>query len=697
MAKAAKPSSNHSSLLMPHISKFGFAVPDIITFVVGDEYLHRDNLYPRQATLLKIIFLQDELFTPYDHTVIDEWTKNFRQTGYNGIVPDIRERITILKALGYKWFREVLLVMGRRAGKGHISGLCMAYVLWNYLATGNPQETYGIDRDKKMSAMIFAGKREQAKATVWRDLVNVIIGSKCFQPYIHMPVLGEKLSIYSPHDHERKEMLREANISSVLDLATFEIVPKESTLMAGRGPTSFMQAYDEMAHVVNSGANRSAEEVYQAATPSLDQFGKAAFIIEPSSPWQMMGQFYENYKQALEVNELDGTPEYPEKLMIQLASWDIYVDWERAYALDLFPANYPGKKWEYWTNPVDPKTSPDGVPVFLKPHPRFKPLRNAIQTYDSQMERLKKANPDTFKVERESRFATTLDAYLNEIKVMEIFEPWAERPEQYGPPEIRMQEGGLLTIAYKGHADPSKVNDKFGIAVAHAEFDTEGRAHCVFDLLHHFDPADFEGGIIDYEVVDDWIWDSIVMKFYPEEFTFDQYNSTSSIQKLQKRIRNRSMPKRVQVFEKTTTRQYDWSVKENSKAAINLGLVHAPYYERAELELRFLQLVNNRVDHPTSGPVQSKDVADAMTECIHVLIGEQVNNFVHGDLSGLRPGATQSGGFDPFPGMRPSNEQEALEALSGFGRSRGTRPDSAPGMGGLGGRSTRRQRGASRG
>jgi hypothetical protein len=139
------------------------------------------------------------------------------------------------------------------------------------------------------------------------------------------------------------------------------------------------------------------------------------------------------------------------------------------------------------------------------------------------------------------------------------------------------------------------------------------------------------------------------------------------------------MPKNVQVFEKTTTRQYDWTVKENSKAAINLGLVHAPYYERAEMELRFLQYVNGRVDHPSSGPVQSKDIADAMTECIHVLIGEQVNNFVHGDLRNLRPGATAQGGMDPFPGMRPSNEREALDAMSGFGRSRGIRQEPARG------------------
>ena len=636
----------------------GPEVPDPITFIVSPEYCNRPNLYPRQATLLKIIFLRDDLFTQYDNDVIDGWEASYAETGWNGIVPNIRWKIKWLKARGYKWFREVLLVMGRRAGKGHISGLCLSYVLWNYMAKGDPQGYYGVDRDKKLACMVFAGKREQAKAMVWKDTVNVITGAPCFAPYINQ-LIGEKLSVYAPYDFVRMKRLAARGINAELDMATFEIVPKESTMMAGRGPTSFAQAYDEMAHVVAAGANRSAEEVYQAATPSLDQFGKDGFIIEPSSPWQMMGQFYENYKHSIEIDEETGEPAYPEILMIQLRSWDIYEDWERAYSLPLFPPGFEGDLGEYVGKSI----------------PRFQPLRGAIQTYDEQMVKLKRANPETFAVERESKFATALDAYFNETKIKEIFEPWEERPESNGPPSIVMQREGRLVWSYKGHADPSKVNDKFGLCVGHTEYDATGRAHAVIDLLHHWDPADFEDGIIDYETVDDWIWENVMLKFYPDEFTFDQYNSTSSIQKLQKRVRGRSMPKHVQVFGKTTTRAYDWSVKENTKAAMNLGLIHSPYYEQLDLELRFMQLVNGRVDHPSAGPVQSKDVADAFCEVIHTLIGEQVNNFLHGDLKNLRPGGTVSGGIDPFSSILRPEDEDKFRGLSGFNRSRGERLD----------------------
>lgn len=639
----------------------GIQVPDPITFVVGEEWLNRPNLYPRQATLLKIIFLRDDLFTEYDLGVIEEWEENYRQTGNNGIVPNVRFRIKLLKRQGYKWFREVLLVMGRRAGKGHVTALAMAYVLWQYMATGDPQSHYGIDRDKRLAALVFAGKRDQAKATVFGDLFGIITGSTCFAPYVSSTQV-ERLSIYAPHDFVRMRKMAQRGLTTQRDMATFEILPKESTPMAGRGPTSFMQAWDEMAHVVTGSAGVDVGKVYEAAKPSTDQFGKDAFLIEPSSPWQMMGKFFENYNEAIAVDE-DGDPVRANYLMIQLASWDIYVDWERAVFLGMFPDGFAGDLGEY---------------AHLEFAPRFQPLRGAVQVFDDEMEREKAANPETFAVERESHFAVSLDAYLNSAKVDQAFDPWLERPEKYGPPLITEQHAGLLIHTYKGHADPAKVNDKFGYALAHVEIDEQGKWHCVFDRYGCFYPADFPGNIIDYEHVDDWLWDNLVTRFYPEEFTFDQYNSTSSIQKMQKRIRASSMPKHVNVFEKTATRPYDWQVKENSKAAFNLNLVHIPKnvkdYERARDELKFLQLVNGRVDHPTAGPVQSKDIADSMMECIHVLIGEQTRNFLHSDLNGLRPGMNTLG--DPFPGMTSEGatsqaERERLGAMSGFSRARG--------------------------
>jgi hypothetical protein len=953
----------------------GLEIPDPITFVVSPQYLNRPNLYPRQATLLKCFFLREDLFTPYDYQVVAEWDEQYRtakttneqraaqaqldmvaeldgdpamaqvladleQLELNedrpkmpiGGTPDLLRRMRAAKALGYQWFREILLVMGRRAGKGHISALAMAYVLWNYMAKGDPQDHYGVDRDKKLACLIFAGKREQAKANLWRDLVNVVTGGPCFAPYIASS-LGEKLSVYAPHDFIRIDEMMQRGIKTALDMATFEILPKESTLMAGRGPASFCldpmtpvltadlewkpikdlqpgehlvgvdeypeekgrqrklrdaevkkvwwtrkealrltfedgsnvvcsrdhrwltrdkgkggatkwrfsrnltigshikhladpweedrsweagylagmydgegcvpemarssagvliaqkpgvvldetkaalkelgfevvpanvaaynpddsaeewairgtaecmrflgqvrprrllprarrvwegiamrggvtpsgrardnsyktivsieelpeqdlvdietstgtfianglvshncMGFDEMAHVVASGANRSAEEVYKASVPSLDQFKKDGFLIEPSSPWQMTGQFYSNYERSVAV-EPDGEPTYPAIMMIQLASWDIYLDWQIAHELPLFPEGFTGDNDEY-----------ENVEA-----PGFRVLKNAIQTYDDQMRKLEKADPDTFAVERRAQWATVMDAYLDPDKVDAVFGAWAGRPPQYGGQLIVPTTEGILSNEYKGHADPSSVNCRFGIACAHVEYDLQGRPHVVFDKIHHFDPADFPNHTIDYEEVEDWIWDDIIAPFQPAEFTFDQYNSVGSTQKLVKKVAKARLPKKVNVFIRDANATYNWQVAECFKAAINMGLVHAPEYEEGALELKFLQKAPkaNRVDHPTVGPVQTKDIADAIMITTWSLIGEWITGYKEMLNAASASGALMGGLHGSSPrtpeAAAPDQDSQAqFDALRRFSRTRTGRDGWEAGLG----------------
>lgn len=635
----AAPAPQASFSPVDHHLFTGEQIPDPITFVLSDRWLGRPNLYPRQATLLKIIFLRDDLFTEYDHDVIDEWETSFRSSGDNGITPGIRDRIRLLKSLGYPYFREVLLVLGRRAGKGYVSALAMAYVLWHFLSLGDPQEHYGVDRDKQLACFIYAGKKEQARENLWKDLVNVIQGSNCFTKYISRS-LGETLTVYAPHDLVRMRKLRAKGIITERDMATFLIQPKEATLMSGRGPTSFMQGYDEMAHVVASGANRSAEDIYGAATPALDQFKKHAFIIEPSSPWQQIGQFYSNWERSLAIDEETGQPEHPEMMMLQLCSWEMYYDWEDAHMLPLFPDDYLGDLGEYEDQPF----------------PQLRPLKQAIQEYDDGMRKLEKANPETFKVERRSKWQATIDAYLNPERIQAMFGEW--RGET-----LTMTTNGVLSIFYKGHADPSLANANFGIAIAHPEEDENGIKHCVFDYIHHWQPSDFPGGIIDYPEIDDRLW-GLIKGFTPDEFTFDQWNSANSIARLNTKVREAKFPKRVQIFEKTATNAHNWERAENFKIALNQGWIHAPYYEQAELELKFLQLKNGKVVKQDAGPIQTKDVADCLMECVWTILGEQVSAWKHDALTKLPLRASVAGGFDPYQRENPE-EASIMQQLSG--------------------------------
>lgn len=631
----------------------GLQVPDPITFVVSPEYLNQTNIYPRQATLLKVVFLRDDLFTEYDLEVINDWTEKYKFTGNEGLPVDVLERIQILKSEGRKWFREVLWVMGRRAGKGYISGLCMAYVLWNFMAKGNPQNHYGISQDKQLTTLIFAGKLAQAKELLWKDFADVLSSSTCFKPYIHRRIEAE-MSVYAPHDLVRKQ-------DNPAVKPSFMIVPKEATPMAGRGPASMMLGFDEFAHVTKSVAKSEAGPVWDAATPSLDQFGLDAFISVPSSPWQMLGRFYELYEQAVE--QVDGKPAYPSKLMVQLPSWGTYEDWERSPYLRLLPEDFEGDLGEYRN----------------KPQPRFARHKKAIQEYDDNMRELERANPDQFKVERRSRFATALDAYLDSDKVEKIFEPWEERPERNGPKKLEMMERGKLVIDYSCHFDPAAVNDRFAVAVGHVEYvytegSKSGTPHVVFDLIKTYNPGDFEDHTIDYTYVVDDLWENIINKFYPTSMSHDQFSGPFLRQELQRRVRTNDLPKRVNIFEHTATRKSNWQLAETFKASINLGMVHAPEHDLAKQEMMFLlETVPGRVDHPDSGPVQSKDVFDAMSHVVYRLIGERVQDMMANLSSTHEP--TMSGGIDALSRFNPDRQQQQHSPdspqakLAAFGRS----------------------------
>lgn len=613
--------------------------PDIIEFVCSDAYLDRGNLYPRQGTLLKIMFLQDELFTEYDYEVIGQWEKMYLDTvddngeARGGIVPGVLDRIKINKAQGRQWFREVVAPIGRRGSKGHVGAMAVAYVLWSYIAHADPQSHYGVDKDKRLTCFVFAGKREQAKANQWRDINNVILGAPIFDLYISR-AQAESLTIRSRQDLRRLKAREKRELRLDQDDASFEIIPKESTELAGRGPASFCQVYDEMAHVVAAVAKADASSVYESATPALDQFGKDAFIYLPSSPWQRIGKFYEKYLQAVEFETgEDGLkhPVYPELMMIQLASWDIYEDWDIAHTIPRVPGGLPYEK-----------------------------LIGPIQTYDDQMKQLERANIDTFRVERRSWFAAVLDAYLSPERIAEMWLPWPDPDRDWN-----FQTRGILSRSYRAHGDPSKSGAQFGFAIAHTEGpDDRGLPHVVFDLIHHWDPADFPDYTIDYDEIGTEII-GYMDAFMPASITFDQFNSVSTIQRLQKHARSKNYPKQVMVSERTANHALNWKTWETFKTALGLGLVHAPFYDWANQELTFLQDLGGKVECPTAGPVQTKDVADCIAIVVYELIGAEMAAYIGESLSSLPLGAHP--GIDPYAKQK---EQEVFDQFSQFGRGK---------------------------
>lgn len=421
-------------------------VPNPVEFATSDKYLNQ-MLAPRQATILKVVFLRDDLLTAYDRQVIEEWQAGFtmpnrddaavvddvlRYHGEEGVVPDVFERIRRCQAEGRRWFREVVFVGGRRGGKGHLGAIIGAYITYCLLAEGDPQAAYGIASTKQLRAQIFAGNRLQAQANQFADLQNVILDAACFTDYVHRAsVSGTRLGLVTPAQIEAGDQ-REPRLL---------LQAKETTALGARGPAAYMLFFDEFAHSHGAGATSNSEELWQAAIPALSECGRDAFVYQGSSPWAQDGQFYLNYQRGLQVNEATGDPADHAVLVLQLPSWAPYVDADRGADIPMWP---------------------DG--------PCFAPARPVI-VYDDELRRREQANPETFAVEYRARWQTSQDAYLRKDQIAALF------GSRQGT-TLTHQSGGPLSTEYYAHADPSNSGANFAFVVGTARTHRGSQSSC---------------------------------------------------------------------------------------------------------------------------------------------------------------------------------------------------------------------------
>ena len=544
-------------------------MPHIIEFVISKRFLNRPGLYPRQATLLKLIFLAVDLFTDFDMRVLAGWgagqVGGLEHDRQYGLVSDILERIEINRAAGRSWFREVVAVIGRRGSKGYLGAISVAYVLWWYLGTRDPQAHFGIAYGKTLTLQVFAVNKDQARDVFWRDLRDVIVGAPCFAPYL-AEVMADRILLWSPIQLTRPLLKRGS--------PAFEIVARGATESAGRGYASPVQVHDEMAHSIASGSARSAEEIYQATLPAQTQFGTEAFSWLASSPKFMTGQFYQSHLLGLVANA-DGGPAHPEVLTIQVPCWDLYLDWEQWETIPLYPGG------------------PTSAPIF----------RAVISEDDDDVVRVRATNPEMHRVEYCSLWAEVLVAFLHREKVFPMFEPFDGRV-------LEMQSTGSHRFEYVAHCDLSLVKDNTALVVAHCEPGVDPRYPLyIIDRIRVWKPGDFLEGHIKLAAVEVEL-QTCITDFEPQWLTFDSFQSAGPIQNLTEFARDHGIRTHVDVF--APGRVESRRIAELFKGVLYDGRVHSPMHPLALDELLFLQDLGHRVEAPATGPVDTDDVADCL-------------------------------------------------------------------------------------
>ena len=605
-------------------------------------------LYPRQKTLMKIIFLEIDQMNRYDFQVIEGWRESTRNGGPVKIPLDIFDRIEWLKKRGYKHFRENIFCLGRRGSKGFTVSHLIDYKLAQMLSLGNPQRVLHLPDGKEMHVDVMATTFSQAKSALYLDILNTIIECSWFDPWtsslsetaIKLETAADKVF------NEREEMRQiESGIrKNIRRRASLLVELKAANPDSARGNASIIQAYDEFAYGRDDGLKASSEAIWKALTPSLRQVGKEAMIGVPSTPVSEVGMFYKLFKNAFERDE-DGSSKHPDMFCMQAPSWELFTDGQYVPAI--------------------------GKPLLLPPE--------QDESFAMEEER----DPEKFRVEYRAQFAKSQDAYLNPDMVEKMFNAY---PDLQGNTNVPARHG-RIDRQYVMHCDAGRVNDNFCIAIGHKELCEDGFFHAFIDVQKIFQAKDFppdEHGVrrINYTVVQKQIIEYLKL-FNIVRCTFDQYQSASLIDTLNlERTMGTFLNGSVVIEEDTATEKKNMKRWERFKQALYQGWVHAPFVIddilglgevcMLEKELKFLILKNGKkVDHPETGDVTHNDMADCVsTVCVN-LLSDQVEALGEGTL--LRITGAAQGGYMPEVGMRENlaKEQFYFERSMEFERQMG--------------------------
>lgn len=591
------------------------------------------KLYPRQHTMLKLMFLETEHMTAYDLDVIEEWRQGFtRRRDVFGVQPDIWERIAYLKARGARRFPHIQFIGGRRGSKGLTGGLLGAEQIAYYFSLDNWQRHYGVDEGKDGFLQVGATSQTQAKAQLFADVRSMVERCAYLQPHI-AESKDHQLAVRTRADVLRIAEMQAARVPIDHQIATLRAQALSASAASFRGATAFGMMLDEFAFMVETGSNKSGQAIYEGAHPSLDQFDLDGLCYVPSSPFTKSGHCYQLYQQGsvlmssyadhagvgdraqaelatlasnqgTEAVEVEANPTM---LIVHLPSWGAYLDHERGKEL---------------------------VGITFK---------RAIQPgpeHESQIRR-KMRNPEAFQVERAAQWAEVLGAYFDPDMVDKMFVAPTWRPA------LEPQSRGLLTRTYRIHCDPSVTGANFAMCIGHTEqvCDTcswspentadphpksctgHPRPHVIIDLLHVWRPQDFPPDPVTGKPTVDYVkiredLEGILRSFPSTSgLSFDQCQSQGLIQELR-----RQFSPTIRVSEVTFTEKSNQERFEKVKAALNQGWVSS-YSDQLfedggcllESEMKFLSLKAGRVVKQNVGPVTTKDLFDCHDDQTEVL------------------------------------------------------------------------------
>lgn len=289
---------------------------DVISF--AEEMLSL-KLFPAQRIVLKMFYAgtkynetirltDEEVQIVKDWSLPQTWIFEGERSKYKAYLNNIDN---FSKNPSNNYFRELILILGRRSGKSWMSSLISVYEAYKLVSVPDPVAELGIG-DGDIWIINTATTGLQAKTIIFKQIKKFV--NKC--PIFDGRICKDEddlMILFTDADLKTNEKRKDQGLSALQ--GNVVLASGTSNSKALRGHSSSILVFDEMAHFVDTDGKASAGSTYQALQPSIAnllKFGEGRNVII-SSPDLPSGFFYDHF----EDKKTEDTA-----LVFQIPTWD---------------------------------------------------------------------------------------------------------------------------------------------------------------------------------------------------------------------------------------------------------------------------------------------------------------------------------------------------------------------------------------
>ena len=502
--------------------------------------------------------------------------------------------------------RELVLAIGRRAGKTTLSGIFASYEVYRLLNLHNPQKYYGLPNGNRIQIISVATDKDQA-SLLFNEVTSHLAKCEYFKPHVSNNTQSHIL-FRTPYDIEKygpSSRLQNGKFVSFNGKATMRVTFRSSIAKGLRGAGNVVVILDEVAHFQDKGQS-SAKDIYDSVTPSTAAFSPKdpnnseksigpveSRIILISSPLNKAGKFYDQFHLAMSKG-----PGSDNILAIQAPTWEVNPT---------LPASYYKERFHQ--------------------------------------------DPAVFMTEHGAQFSDRVRGWIErEVDLMDCVDP-EYRPEIVGTPRYPHQMGIDIGLTNDGTAVAITRPQGDRIALVYHECWRAGvdwkesNPHLGDNYPTDYARTLAKADRLDFEAISDWIF-ALTKRFFITDGIFDQWNGIPLEQALRKKgltqfrseLFQRDLSSRVYQNAKMLMFDRKLQLYEFPKPQ---GAKHSPLITEL-LNLQAQQVSKNLVivsKPPTKGAAD--DESDALVRAIW-LTSERMRNETH--IYGASSGMTHNAG-----------------------------------------------------